>query len=105
MMIMKNKIKQLILIPLVILTLGSCQDFLDTRPTNVVVAETAMKTIYDAGVAVNGLYVDMKYSDYYGTLMQLMGDQRGDNIQPRVMSTGWVQIYTFGYESESSTYF
>ncbi|NCC47256.1 MAG: RagB/SusD family nutrient uptake outer membrane protein, partial [Bacteroidia bacterium] len=83
----------------------SCEGFLDTKPTDSVVAETAMQTLYDANVAVNGIYVDMKYQDYYGTLMQLMGDQRGDNIQPRVMSTGWVQVYTLGYESESSTYF
>lgn len=95
----------LILISTSVLFLGSCEDFLDTTPTNNVVAETAMKTLYDANVAVNGLYVDMKYQDYYSTIMQLMGDQRGDNIQPRVMSTGWVQIYTLGYESESSTYF
>lgn len=90
---------------LISILLLSCEGFLDTKPTNSVVAETAMQTLYDANVAVNGIYVDMKYQDYYGTLMQLMGDQRGDNIQPRVMSTGWVQVYTLGYESESSTYF
>jgi starch-binding outer membrane protein, SusD/RagB family len=37
--------------------------------------------------------------------MQLMGDERGDNIQPRTMSSGWIQIYTLGYDSESNTYF
>lgn len=102
---MKRYILNMLLLPGVIFLLTSCEGFLDTRPTNSVVAETAMKTLYDANVAVNGLYVDMKYQDYYGTNMQLMGDQRGDNIQPRVMSTGWVQIYTLGYESESSSYF
>jgi len=89
----------------VINSFSSCEGFLDTEPTNVVVAETAMLTLYDAGIAVNGLYVDMKWYDYYGTYMQLMGDERGDNIQPRTMSSGWTQIYTLGYDSESNTYF
>jgi len=102
---MKKIILNIIIISGVILLFSSCEDFLDTRPTNAVVAETAMTTLYDAGVATNGLYVDMKYGDYYGGIVQLMGDQRGDNIQPKEMSTGWVQIYTLGYESESSTYF
>ncbi len=102
---MKKYIQYILVVPIVILLLSSCEDFLDTKPTNVVVAETAMTTLYDAGIAVNGLYVNMKWQDYYGTQMQLMGDQRGDNIQPRTMSTGWVQIYTLGYESEANTYF
>lgn len=102
---MKKIILNILIVSGVILLFNSCEGFLDTKPTNSVVAETAMKTLYDANVAVNGLYVDMKYGDYYGGIVQLMGDERGDNIQPREMSTGWVQIYTFGYESESSTYF
>lgn len=102
---MKNSILNILIVSGVILLFTSCEDFLDTTPTNTVVAETAMSTLYDASVAVNGLYVDMKYNDYYGGIVQMMGDQRGDNIQPRQMSTGWVQIYTLGYESESSTYF
>jgi len=89
----------------VIISYSSCKGFLDTAPTDVVVAETAMLTLYDAGIAVNGLYVDLKWYDYYGTYMQLMGDERGDNIQPRTMSSGWIQIYTLGYDSESNTYF
>jgi len=102
---MKNTILNILIVSGVILLFNSCEGFLDTKPTNSVVAETAMTTLYDANVATNGLYVDMKYQDYYGGLVQLMGDQRGDNIQPRQMSTGWVHIYTLGYESESSTYF
>ena len=83
----------------------SCKGFLDTEPTDKVVAETAMKTLYDANVAVNGLYKDIKYQDYYGGMIQLLGDQRGDNIQPRLMSTGWVQVYSLGYDAEATTYF
>ncbi len=102
---MKKIILNILIVSGVILLFNSCEGFLDTKPTNSVVAETAMTTLYDASVATNGLYVNMKYQDYYGGLVQMMGDQRGDNIQPRQMSTGWVQIYTLGYESESSTYF
>jgi hypothetical protein len=66
----------------VINSFSSCEGFLDTEPTNVVVAETAMLTLYDAGIAVNGLYVDMKWYDYYGTYMQLMGDEREITFNP-----------------------
>jgi len=102
---MKHNILSILLLTGLIFLFNSCEGFLDTKPTDEVVAETAMQTLYDANVAVNGLYIDMKYQDYYGGTIQLLGDERGDNIQPRVMSTGWVQIYTLGYESESSTYF
>ena len=102
---MKKYILNIIVVLVVIFSFSSCESFLDTKPTNVVVSETAMRTLYDAGIAANGLYVDMKWYDYYGTYMQLMGDERGDNIQPRTMSSGWTQIYTLGYDSESNTYF
>ncbi|MEN6619569.1 MAG: RagB/SusD family nutrient uptake outer membrane protein [Rikenellaceae bacterium] len=102
---MKRNILNILVVLGIILSFSSCNDFLDKEPTNVVVSETAMRTLYDAGVMVNGLYVDMKWYDYYGTYMQLMGDERGDNIQPRTMSSGWTQIYTLGYDSESNTYF
>jgi len=102
---MKRYNLSILLLTGLIFLFSSCEGFLDTKPTDEVVAETAMQTLYDANVAVNGLYIDMKYQDYYGGTIQLLGDERGDNIQPRVMSTGWVQIYTLGYESESSTYF
>jgi tetratricopeptide (TPR) repeat protein len=102
---MKKVILNIFVVLVITLSFTSCKDFLDTKPTNVIVAETAMLTLYDAGIAVNGLYVDMKWYDYYGTYMQLMGDERGDNIQPRTMSAGWTQIYTLGYDSEANTYF
>lgn len=102
---MKKFILNIIVVLGVIFSFSSCQGFLDTEPTNVVVSGTAMLTLYDAGIVANGLYVDMKWYDYYGTYMQLMGDERADNIQPRTMSSGWTQIYTLGYDSESNTYF
>ena len=102
---MKKNILNIIVVLGMISFLSSCKGFLDTEPSNVVVSKTAMLTLYDAGIAVNGLYVDMKWYDYYGTNMQLMGDERGDNIQPRIMSSGWTTIYTLGYDSESNSYF
>ncbi|MDO9679550.1 MAG: hypothetical protein Q7262_00920 [Bacteroidales bacterium] len=102
---MKKFILNIIVVSGLMLSLSSCEDFLDTKPTNVIVAETAMLTLYDAGIVANGLYESMKWFDYYGTQMQLFGDQRGDNIQPRTMSVGWPQIYTLGYEAEATDYF
>jgi tetratricopeptide (TPR) repeat protein len=102
---MKKILLNIIVVSGLMLSLSSCEDFLDTKPTNVIVAETAMLTLYDAGIVANGLYESMKWFDYYGTQMQLFGDQRGDNIQPRTMSVGWPQIYTLGYEAEATDYF
>ncbi|HBG24852.1 MAG: hypothetical protein A2X17_07865 [Bacteroidetes bacterium GWF2_41_61] len=102
---MKRFILNILVFSGLMVSISSCEGFLETRPTNVIVAETAMLTLYDAGIVVNGLYENMKWFDYYGTQMQLFGDERGDNIQPRAMSVGWPQIYTLGYESEANTYF
>lgn len=102
---MKRYILHILWVTALVFMVASCKGFLDTEPTDKVVAETAMKTLYDANVAVNGLYKDIKYQDYYGGMMQLLGDQRGDNIQPRLMSTGWVQVYSLGYDAEATTYF
>lgn len=102
---MKKYILNIIIVLGITLCLSSCKGFLDTEPSNAVVSGTAMLTLYDAGIVANGLYVNMKWYDYYGTNMQLMGDERGDNIQPRIMSSGWTTIYTLGYDSEASTYF
>jgi len=84
---------------------SSCDGFLDKLPTDSVVSESAMSTLVDAKVVVNGLYTDLKYYTMYGSYMPYMGDMRGDNLYPTNASGTGRTIYTLEYDSVQSTYF
>ena len=62
---MKKLIYKLAVGITIISGLSSCDGFLDRLPTDSVVAQNAMATLYDAGIVVNGLYTDLKYSTMY----------------------------------------
>ena len=83
----------------------SCGGFLDKYPTDSVAASKALVTLYDAGVAANGLYTDLKYYTLYGRYFVEMGDMRADNLYPRTLNGTSSTIYTLDYESEANTYF
>lgn len=57
---MKRILYTLLIAAGVISGLSSCKGFLDNQPTDEVVAESALKTIDDAKVAVNGIYTPLK---------------------------------------------
>ena len=84
---------------------ASCDGFLDRIPTNQVVSESAMATLADAKVVVNGLYTDLKWYTMYGSYIPYMGDMRGDNLYPTNASGTGRTIYTLEYEPVQSTYF
>lgn len=102
---MKKYILHILIVAGIIAGTSSCKGFLDTTPTDSVVAETAMSNLFDAGVVVNGLYTDIKYYTYYGRDLIYMGDMRADNLYPRVIGGQSATIYTLEYESEANTYF
>ena len=54
---MKRILYTLLIAAGVISGLSSCKGFLDNQPTDEVVAESALKTIDDAKVAVNGIFL------------------------------------------------
>ena len=89
----------------VMLGAASCDGFLDRIPTDSVVSESAMATLADAKVVVNGLYTDLKYYTMYGSYIPYMGDMRGDNLYPTNASGTGRTIYTLEYEPVQSTYF
>ena len=94
-----------ILIACAAISFTSCEGFLDTKPTDQVSSATAMLTLTDATNAVNGLYSDMKWYDYYGSYMPVLGELRADDLQTKDSGGGWVAVYTLDYNSEQSTYF
>ena len=88
-----------------VLALYSCDGFLDTVPSDSASASTAMQTLVDANNACNGMYYAMKWNDYYGTPMLIMGETRGDDLQPRkIDGGGWVPIYTYDFSAETNSY-
>lgn len=104
---MKNmkKMKNIITIGIAVLLLfPSCSGFLDITPSHATSTETALLTLRDANLAVNGLYDALKRDNYYGAPMQLMGDNRGDDLQPRNSTAGgWNELYAYRYTSENLT--
>lgn len=101
---MKHYLYSIIIAVGVLLSLSSCKGFLDTVPTDSVVAETAMTTLYDAGIVVNGLYGELKYYTLYGRYFTEMGEMRADNLYPRTLNGTSSTVYTLDYESEANTY-
>ncbi len=102
---MKNTILNIFALLSMLIGVSSCSDFLDTLPTDSVVDQNAMKTIYDAEVVTNGLYTELKYYTMYGSHLALMGDMRADNLYPREIGGYGATIYTLEYDSETDNYF
>jgi len=100
-----KKILSIILVAVLSISLSSCDGFLDKTPTDAVVAENALATLEDAGVAVNGMYTLLKYYTMYGSYMIQMGDMRADLLAPKEVSgTGYI-VYSYDYESSQNSYF
>jgi len=99
---MKNIITKLAIGVVLALLIQSCSGFLDTAPSHATSSETALLTLRDANLAVNGIYDGLKRTDLYGAPMTLLGDNRGDDLQPRNNSVGgWNELYAFRYTSEN----
>ncbi|MBO5700687.1 MAG: RagB/SusD family nutrient uptake outer membrane protein [Bacteroidales bacterium] len=102
---MKKLILNLAIAAGLVTGLASCEGFLDKVPTDSVVSESAMVTMDDAKVAVNGLYTDLKTTSMYGSNMVYFGDMRGDNIYPRQLSGTGDAIYRFNFAAGQNNYF
>ena len=100
-----KKLISIILVAVLAISMSSCKGFLDKTPTDSVVAEKALATLEDAGVAVNGMYTLLKYYTMYGSYMIMMGDMRADILYPRELSgTGYI-VYSYDYGSAQNSYF
>lgn len=97
-----KKIFSILLVAVLTISLSSCKGFLDKEPTDSVVAENALATLEDAGVAVNGMYTLLKYYTVYGNYMIQMGDMRADLLVP---SEGTYITYSYDYDPSQNSYF
>ena len=63
-----------------LLTLVSCDGFLDMQPTSASNADTAIATTDDAQVVINGIMRAMCSSSYYGRNFMVYGDAKGGDL-------------------------
>jgi hypothetical protein len=81
----------------------SCSDFLNTNPTDRLPVDQ-VRTLKDAEKIVTGFYYSMKWNDYYGTPLMLLGESRGDDLRPRLESGGYQQIYNYEFTPSNYSY-
>ena len=98
-----------VFIPLVtILFFGvSCsKDFTNFTPSTAIIADSAITSVYNVRVAVNGLYANMANDGYYGRTAVLLPDLMADNVYRSLQSgarfSGWsIQSSTSVTSSDS----
>lgn len=101
---MNYSIKILSVIAIILLLSACGKGFLDVKPTNSVPAGTAIKTVADARVAVNGIMRNMTNSNYYGRNFILYGDVRGGDMTLYSQGRGLDALYTFNHTVSANNF-
>jgi len=83
-------------------TLSSCGKFLNEQPTNSSNAESAISTLTDAEVVLNGIMRTMSGKDYYGRNFFLYGDVKGGDLTIMSQGRGMDYLYLFNQSAETS---
>lgn len=86
------------------LSLGSCSNFLDVKPTNAIEAESAITTAADAKVVINGLMRNMTSSNYYGRNFPLYADVKGGDLTVLSQGRGMDYLYTFNHSASANAF-
>ncbi|MFA5668623.1 MAG: RagB/SusD family nutrient uptake outer membrane protein [Balneolaceae bacterium] len=83
----------------------ACSDnFLDVAPSSSGDAATAIQTVQDAEVMMNGIMRNMTSSNYYGRNFILYGDARGGDLTVVSRGRGLDGLYAFDHSPSSSSY-
>ena len=96
--------KNIILTIFCMLILTSCSDFLDVKPTNQADSASAVGSVADAKVMMNGILRKMTSSDYYGRNMILYADAKGGDLCVGGGGRGYEQLFTFNHAATASAY-
>jgi len=86
------------------LSLGSCSNFLDVKPSNSGDASSTIVTLNDAKVMTNGLMRNMLSSNYYGRNFILYGDVKGGDITIASQGRGADALYTFNHSANNNSF-
>lgn len=105
---MKNSNKNILYILTVLFfTVGlvSCEnDFLDVPPTNSGESSTAIESVEDAQVMLNGIMRRMTDLSYYGRNFIVYAEARGGEVTTRTLGRGLSDMYTFNNTPSSNNY-
>ncbi len=102
---MKNKILFLSLAAGLMLTLTSCDGFLNVKPSTSKESGKSMSTVSDAQVALNGTYRRLTSSNYYGRRMLTYGDMKGGDFGVPTLGISDDALYTFAHEKDRNNYY
>ncbi|MFO7938603.1 MAG: RagB/SusD family nutrient uptake outer membrane protein [Bacteroidales bacterium] len=96
--------KNTIIVLLLMLVIGtSCsEDWLDTKPSTSTDTEGAISTLFDAQVALNGVYSNLQDEEYYGADMFAWGDLRADDIRSTSRSKRNVNAFRYSYTTDAN---
>lgn len=98
------KKKSLYIIALASLTMFSCKDFLDVKPTNSTDSSVTIQTLADAKVMINGLTRKVAQSSLYGRNMLLYGDTKGGDLTIVSQGRGLYALYVFNHSVNNNNY-
>lgn len=105
---MKNLNKTyLVIITAIVMSLGltSCdEDFLDVQPTNAGESSTAVESVEDAQVVLNGIMRKMTDLSYYGRNFIVYAEARGGEVTTRTFGRGLSDMYTFNHTPTSNNF-
>jgi hypothetical protein len=88
--------KKLIYLFIGLLVFSSCKkEWLDVDPSGSVPAETSIQSLYDAEVALNGVYSSMQDNNYYGADMISYGEVKGDDMRTYAPGKRTYSLYMF----------
>jgi starch-binding outer membrane protein, SusD/RagB family len=100
-----NKNLRYITLSLGLLVATGCDDMLDVKPKDELVADVALTTISDFQLALNGVYSGMTSASYYGTSMEVDLSYLSDNVRRSIDNRGQgaeLHNYTFAASNGES---
>ncbi len=98
------KKKSLFIIALASISLFSCKDFLDVKPTNSIDSGETITTVSDAKVMTNGLLRNLATVSYYGRNFLIYGDAKGGDATIVSQGRGLDALYVFNHSVTSNNY-
>lgn len=98
------KKNSLFIIALASLSLFSCKDFLDVKPTNSTDSSVTIQTVADAKVMINGLTRQIVKSSLFGRNLMLYGDAKGGDLTIVSQGRGLDALYVFNHSINNNNY-
>lgn len=86
------------------LSLSSCSNFLDVKPTESADASVSITSVADAQIMMRGIMSKLSSSNYYGRNFQLYGDVKGGDFTVVSLGRGFDYLYTFNQSESTNNY-